>query len=247
MEDSCTGEYACFDLANGAGSVVTSIVDSCRGDLACVLLASGGGSVTSIKDSCRGDYACYFLARNGGSVGAITGSCCEANSCRVHCDGGSQKTGFPACGQDLTNVGGCVSTTSNVFSTPFRLIGRFFFSNLTIHFIILLRPLLQTAAPSAAPSTAPTAAGCTTDDDCDDPDLPKCDCDCDGRRNLSLRKGHLTLLQEEESTSAVTEEAEYGPDVDFALHRRVKSSKSCIPANSGTCVPKSSKGLFNPP
>ena len=113
--------------------------------------------------------------------------------------------------------------------------------------IILLRPLLQTAAPS----TAPTAAGCTTDDDCDDPDLPKCDCDCDGRRNLSLRKGHLTLLQEEESTSAVTEEAEYGPDVDFAVHRRVKSSKSsksCIPAYSGTCVPKKVKdGLFISP
>ena len=114
------------------------------------------------------------------------------------------------------------------------------------HRIILLRPLLQTAAPS----TAPTAAGCTTDDDCDDPDLPKCDCDCNGRRKLSLRKGHLTLLQEEESTSAVTEEAEYmyGPDVDFAVHRRATSVKSCSPANSGKCVPKKVKdGLFNSP
>lgn len=117
IEDSCTANQACYRLAIGAGSVVTSIVRSCTGDSACLSLAYGGGSVTSgIVDSCTADAACQLLAV-GGSVGAITGSCCEADSCREHCSAlsvGPPSSKFPTltCGSDLTNVGGCVSTTS---------------------------------------------------------------------------------------------------------------------------------------
>ena len=108
---SCRGFLACYQLAHSGGSV-TSIEDSCTANYACYGLARSGGSVTSIEHSCTAYRACFDLA-NEGSVGEITGSCCGANSCREYCKDGSQKTGFPTCGSNMTNVEGCVSTTSN--------------------------------------------------------------------------------------------------------------------------------------